>query len=370
MRLALAGAGIMGRVLAFYLLQQGHRVSLFDRDPIEAGSAAAWTAAGMLAPWAELESAEQAVHTLGLRSLALWPQLVAALGEDVGFHQRGSLVVAHPGDRAEYQHFCQRLDAAVDNPADRQLLDHAALARLEPALAEHFERALWLPGEAWLDTRLVMAALGRYLLAQGAEWHPGCRISALTSTSVSIAEHGNTAHYPFDQVIDCRGLGARGDLPGLRGVRGEVLWLEAPEVQFSRPVRLLHPRYRLYLVPRSNHIYVLGATQIESDDSGPVTLRSALELLSAAYSLHAGFAEARVIHMEANCRPALDDNLPCLLVENGLIRVNGLFRHGYLLAPALAEQVLALLAAPLSGLPTSILLAELAINTAPLGEQP
>ncbi|KJS06052.1 MAG: hypothetical protein VR73_10710, partial [Gammaproteobacteria bacterium BRH_c0] len=209
MRLALAGAGIMGRVLAFYLLQQGHRVSLFDRDPIEAGSAAAWTAAGMLAPWAELESAEQAVHTLGLRSLALWPQLVAALGEDVGFHQRGSLVVAHPGDRAEYQHFCQRLDAAVDNPADRQLLDHAALARLEPALAEHFERALWLPGEAWLDTRLVMAALGRYLLAQGAEWHPGCRISALTSTSVSIAEHGNTAHYPFDQVIDCRGLGAR-----------------------------------------------------------------------------------------------------------------------------------------------------------------
>ena len=44
-------------------------------------------------------------------------------------------------------------------------------------------------------------------------------------------------------IIDCRGLAARGELPGLRGVRGERLHLLTPDITLSRPVRLLHPRH-------------------------------------------------------------------------------------------------------------------------------
>jgi glycine oxidase len=51
-------------------------------------------------------------------------------------------------------------------------------------------------------------------------------------------------------------------------------------------------------------------------------------------------AEARIVHSESNLRPALPDNLPRIEVQDGIARINGLFRHGWLIAPALVEQVL------------------------------
>ena len=69
--------------------------------------------------------------------------------------------------------------------------------------------------------------------------------------------------------------------------------------------------------------------------------RSALELLSTAYALHPAFGEARVIGFGADARPAFPDNQPRIVVKNDHIYVNGLFRHGFLLAPALAELVAA-----------------------------
>lgn len=335
MHLGIAGAGLMGRVLAWHLLAAGHRVTLFDRDPVASGGAAAYTAAGMLAPWSELESAESLIFRLGCRALSLWPTLVASLGTDVDFHTGGSLLVAHGADRGDYRRTVEHIAARLPVGREDSLreLDRSELRSLEPALADTFDEALWLPDEAWLDSRRLMAALGDHLLAAGAHWHPETEVQSLAPGVIKTA--GRDWH--FDWVVDCRGLGARGDMAGLRGVRGEVLWLQAPDVELSRPVRLMHPRYRLYAVPRRDNLYVIGATQIESDDHGPVTVRSCLELLSAAYSLHPGFQEARLIHAEANCRPALDDNLPRIDIGDGLARINGLFRHGYLLAPALAE---------------------------------
>jgi glycine oxidase len=44
--------------------------------------------------------------------------------------------------------------------------------------------------------------------------------------------------------------------------------------------------------------------------------------------------------MESNLRPALPDNEPHTHIEPGLLRINGLFRHGWLLAPALVQDAL------------------------------
>ncbi|MEN9468263.1 MAG: hypothetical protein RL081_2264, partial [Pseudomonadota bacterium] len=85
---------------------------------------------------------------------------------------------------------------------------------------------------------------------------------------------------------------------------------------------------------------VVGASEIESEDRSPVSLRSTLELLSAAHSAIPALAEARVVHTETNLRPALPDNLPVLKHSAGLTCINGLYRHGWLLAPALVEQAL------------------------------
>jgi glycine oxidase len=130
-----------------------------------------------------------------------------------------------------------------------------------------------------------------------------------------------------------RGVGAKPQV-AVRGVRGETVLLRASSHGLTRPVRLLHPRHRVYLVPRDRDSVFVGASEIESEDRSEVSLRSALELMAAAHSVLPALAEAR------NLRPALPDNAPSIDVAPGLIRINGLFRHGWLIAPALVDDAL------------------------------
>ncbi len=175
-----------------------------------------------------------------------------------------------------------------------------------------------------------MKATSDYLLAHpNVTWHQEHKI-----------EDVEALREEFDWVYDARGLGAQEDVKDLRGVRGEVFWLEAPEVKITRPTRMLHPRYKIYIVPRPNDRYIIGATEIESEDMSPMSVRSSLELLSAVFSMHSGFAEARIIKCTTNCRPTLKDNLPNIEYHDRLTRINGLYRHGYLLAPAVVEEAL------------------------------
>jgi len=104
-------------------------------------------------------------------------------------------------------------------------------------------------------------------------------------------------------------------------------------------VRLLHPRHPIYIVPRGKGRFMVGATMIESDDAGPVTARSLMELLNAAYALHPAFGEARLTETGAGIRPAFPDNLPRVTEAGHTLHVNGLYRHGFLLAPAMAGEV-------------------------------
>ena len=144
-------------------------------------------------------------------------------------------------------------------------------------------------------------------------------------------------------VIDCRGLGARHELPDLRGVRGERIVVRTREISLARPVRLLHPRHPLYVVPWGDGRFMVGASVIESEDAGPVSVRSALELLGSAYALHPAFGEAEIVEMGAGVRPSFPDNVPKIVVRGETIHVNGSYRHGFLLAPAFAELVAAYL---------------------------
>src|SRR4029078_13282081 len=140
-------------------------------------------------------------------------------------------------------------------------------------------------------------------------------------------------------VIDCRGLCARDEQPELRGVKGELILIETSEGQLARPVRLIHPRWPLYVIPREDNLFMLGATSIEAEDTG-VSVRSALELLGAAYSVQPACCEARIVEFGSCLRPAFPDNLPRIGVRGGKITVNGLYRHGFLIARALDELTL------------------------------
>lgn len=341
MKIAVAGAGLLGRLLAFQLARAGHEVHVFDPAAhAEARGAAGWTAAGMLSPVAELECADEAVFRLGLRSMELWPQLLARLPVAVECRFDGSLLLAHRGDEGSARRVVELLEGKLAGADAGVRLAHHRPARVEPAALKELEPAVHGPAHAWLlphEGRIhtVQAMQALAACATGVQWRWG---SAVDETAPGqLRSTGGIEH--FDWVFDVRGTGARPQLP-VRGVRGEIFWLQARGLQLTRPLRLLHPRHRVYLVPRAPDLVVVGASEIESEDRSPVSLRSTVELLAAAHSVVPELAEARIVHSESNLRPALPDNLPLLDTQHGLTRINGLFRHGWLIAPALVERAL------------------------------
>jgi glycine oxidase len=341
MHLGIAGAGLAGRLLAWRLLRAGHAVTVIDQDDESGQGAAGFMAAAMLAPVSESVTTGHALLAPGMHTISLWrtwlDELFSDSGERVSLHMDGSIVVAHPRDHAELQWFRQCLNNLEDfEPSKVVPLNTEALRALEPALTT-FKDGLHLPQEGWIDNRPLFAALRIAMLRLGGEWLSRCTVTEVTEARIGA---GST-EYRYDHVFDCRGVGAKPQSPHLRGVRGELLWIHAPEVQLRRPIRLMHPRYQLYVAPRPNQIYVIGATEIESESMAPVTVRSQLELLSALYSVHAGFAEASILEARSHCRPAFEDNLPRISCEPGVTRLNGLYRHGYLLGPLLIESALA-----------------------------
>ncbi|CCV13846.1 glycine oxidase ThiO [Mesorhizobium sp. STM 4661] len=308
MRVLVKGAGVAGLTVAFELATRGAAVTVAETRHGLGGNAS-WFAGGMLAPWCERESAEQPVLDLG-RDAADWWE-AATPGQVT---RAGTLVVAAPRDAGELDRFASRTSG-------HRRVDEDEIALLEPDLAGRFRRGLLFSDEAHLDPRQAMAALHDRLAAMGVEFHFCADAPAVSG---------------FGRQIDCTGMSA---VDGrLRGVRGEMLILRTPDVSLSRPVRLLHPRFPLYMVPRTDHRFMIGATMIESQSTGPVTARSMMELLGAAYALHPAFGEADIIETGVGIRPAFPDNLPRVEACGSTVAINGLYRHGFLLAPAMARQ--------------------------------
>jgi len=309
--ISIIGAGIAGAWQALLFAQAARQVTLHERSDAAMLQSTSHWAGGMLAPWCEAEVSEPVISRLGLRSLDLWRQHFPKTPFN------GSLAVAHPRDRADFDRFARMTSG-------HRRLDAAAMRDLEPALEGRFRDGLFYPDEGHVEPRRVLPQLHARLVEAGGNIQFNSDVNPDDCDGI---------------VIDCRGLAARDSQPELRGVKGEMIIVETDEIEFSRPIRLIHPRWPLYIIPRADHQFMIGATTIEAEDSG-VSVRSALELLSAAYAVHPAFAEARIVEFGSGLRPAFPDNLPRIAVEGDKISVNGLYRHGFLLAPALAELTL------------------------------
>jgi glycine oxidase len=385
MKAGIAGAGILGRLMALELVKAGWSVTLFDQHQIDpfylkelgrrrsgekpehnrsyvrrvSGSENALrgskligyinncsiAAAGLLTPMTELDKCPEVIFALGHAALTLhWPDIVDTINAHESLQRRGTLVISHPNDAPEVERFTDIVNSKLNQtshqiyPLDLKkqiILNQANILDLEPELTK-WTSAFYFEGEGCVDNHVVLEKLIAYLSERQVQF---CLDEPVLSIKPSkIVTERDT--YDFDWVVDCRGLGAKEMFSDLRGVRGESILLHAPDVTITRPVRLLNPKYSLYIVPKKNKHYVLGASEIESEDRSPISVRTALELLTSAYYVHPGFLEARIIKTISQLRPTLSDHLPKIKYTQGLIAINGLYRHGFLIAPSLVKDVL------------------------------
>ncbi|ODS23256.1 glycine oxidase ThiO [Candidatus Endobugula sertula] len=343
--MAIAGGGLLGRLLAWQLLEHGHQVSVYEAGSLVESPSAAKTAAGMISPISEAIDTELLMYDLGMVALQQWPkwlqQLLQAMPDQpVYYSHQGSVIVAHQRDQSLLHQYRQDIQRQLLECAQGHWLDGTTIAEMEPDLEAYFRQGLYFPDEAHIDNRHLLQVLLTRIQQLGGE----CIEHTPVDTDVfTIRERLSYTDQHFDSVIDCRGVGAKPQWRNIRGVRGEILRVKTDEVMLRRPVRLLHPRYQLYIVPKPNSEFVIGATQIESEDCSPMSVQSALELNSALYAINSAFAEARILEMDVNLRPALNHNRPNIQCQPGLLRINGLYRHGYLVAPVVVQHTLALL---------------------------
>jgi glycine oxidase len=329
--IAVVGGGLLGRCLAWRAALAGASVALYDAAGSLGEGSAAWAAAGMITPAAEAAEADAEIVAMGRHSLTLWPLWLAELPYPVFYRNNGTLVLWH---RDQIDDACRFEKMLRARDAEAQLLhiDAAHLNALEPALGARFHEALHLPGEAQVDNRELLKAVASALEETSAECHWRTSIPDAWLPDAGIA-------------VDCRGMGAGRDWPQLRGVRGEIVRLDAPEINLSHMLRLVHPRYPIYVAPRARGQMVVGATSVESNDPSPVSVRGALELLTSAYSMLPALAEARILEFATQVRPALPDNRPGFRFrrDRRVLGINGLYRHGFLLLPTVVEEALAVL---------------------------
>jgi glycine oxidase len=318
MRVRVIGAGAAGLTAAFELVRQaealGRDIAVDIVEKAEGpGRGCSHYAGGMIAPWCEAESTEPIVATLGEEALEFWTKTFPVA------EQRGSLVVAPKRDRPDLLHFSRRTSHFVT-------LDRAGIAALEPDLTDNFDLALYFEEEAHLAPRDALAKLAEHLATK-------------PNVTITYGVDAEARSGGADWTLDCRGFAAKPELSGLRGVKGEMMIVRAPDIKLTRPVRMVHPRHPVYLVPRPDGTIMVGATMYENEERARVTAESLVELVNSAFALNPAFAQAEILETGSDVRPSFADNLPRIRREGRTLFLNGLYRHGFLLSPALASRV-------------------------------
>ena len=308
MNIEILGCGVAGLCTATELAKNNVKIDLVDPNGGPTEKSCSWWAGGMLAPDCEGETAPDIVVSMGKKSSKWWKN------NGCNVYENGSLVVAADRDVSKINQFKRKTRNYIE-------IDASNIEKLEPEISSNFNKGLFFEKECHITPRKALTSL----------------MNAFDGSKISVRTKRLNKDYDFS--IDCRGLVAKDTLKDLRGVKGEMLILKNDEIKIKRPIRLLHPRIPLYIVPRGKGFFMVGATMIENDERKRATVRSVFELLSAAYTINPAFGEAEVIEIGVDARPAFQDNIPKIRRRHKDIFINGLYRHGFLLAPSMAMMV-------------------------------
>ncbi|HTI78856.1 MAG TPA: FAD-dependent oxidoreductase [Acetobacteraceae bacterium] len=179
------GGGLAGLCSALYLARDGIDVLLVERD--EAGMAASTANAGSL--HVQLlsydfnddtpEDGGQAARTLPLapRSIALWKEIAAEVGEDLGIRTEGGLMLAEDAAGVDWL----RRKSAMERRwgIESHVLGANELRTLAPALSEHVVGADFVPAEGYGDPLRGTMAVLQLAKRSGARVLRGAEVQAI-----------------------------------------------------------------------------------------------------------------------------------------------------------------------------------------------
>lgn len=346
------GGGVIGLGIGWQLAKSGTAVTIFDRG--EAGRAASWAAAGMLAPYAEVHTEEPELLQLGIEGLSLYPQWVDELETDahmsIGYRVEGTLIV---GLESDDTHQLRHLyDAQQQFGLDVQWLNGREACDIEPALSPRVTSAIHCVTDHQVDNRLMIQALKIAFQKRDGVLHENRSVKRIVIENGSVtAVQTDEGIKHCDIVILAAGCwstqidGIPDDmLPPVRPVKGQMLALEMEDgIEIRTVIRTVRARYptSVYLVPRYDRRLIVGATSEEMGFDDRLTAGGMLELLRGAWEVVPGTYELPILESWTGLRPGSRDNAPILgkTPINNLIYATGHYRNGILLTPITAYEI-------------------------------
>ncbi|MFQ5954809.1 MAG: glycine oxidase ThiO [Kiloniellales bacterium] len=343
----IVGGGICGLGIGWYLARAGHPVTVLERG--QAGSGATWASAGMLAPRAEAEPAEERLIRLVLEGHALWPEFVAELeaasGIEVDYRSEGTIVVALDRDDAERLRF--QYDFQQGLGLETEWLSGYAARECEPHLAREVTAAILSPHDHQVDNRKVALALRAALVRAGGTLKEHTEVTEVVVAGGRVSGvRAGDAELGSDTVVVAAGAWSR-DLPGLpaevrppvRPVKGQTLAL-----MMDRAAPLIERVVwgpNVYLVPRRDGRLICGATVEEAGFDTSLTGGGLMDVLRHAWEVVPGIYDLPLVESWAGLRPTSRDDAPILGQSSvpGLVFATGHHRNGILLGPLTAQAV-------------------------------
>lgn len=351
-KILIIGGGIIGLGIGWQLAKSGASVTIYDSA--EAGRAASWAAAGMLAPLAEAHSEEPELLKLGTQSLACYPQWVDALEADaemsVGYRVEGTLIVGlEPDDTHQLRHL---YTAQQDLGLDVEWLTGREARAVESALSPRVTAAIRCATDYQVDNRLMVKALQRAYEVCGGVMHENSTIERIVvENGVAIGVQTQDSFQAADILILAAGCWSaqveglpESIVPPVRPVKGQMLALQMEEgITVKNVIRTVRARYptSVYLVPRADGRLIVGATSEEMGFDTRLTSGGVFELLRGAWEAVPGTYELPLLETWAGLRPGSRDNAPILgktPIER-LIYATGHYRNGILLTPVTAYEI-------------------------------
>ena len=352
-KILIIGGGVIGLGIGWQLAKAGASVSIYERT--EAGRAASWAAAGMLAPLAEAHTEEPELLKLGCQSLALYPQWVRELeadtGRSIGYRVEGTLIVGlEPDDTHQLRHLHT---SQQDLGLDVEWLTGRAAREIEPALSPRVTAAIRCESDHQVDNRLMVKALQRAYQRYGGALHENNTVETIeieNGIATGIKTQDGEKHNGDVIVLSagCESAQIQGlpdDVrPPVRPVKGQMLALQMEAgITVKNVIRTVRARYptSVYLVPRTDGRLIVGATSEEMGFDTRLTAGGVFELLRGAWEAVPGIYELPLLETWTGLRPGSRDNAPILgktPVEN-LIYATGHYRNGILLTPITAYEI-------------------------------
>jgi glycine oxidase len=337
------GGGVIGLSIARELHKKGvHRITILERSQL--GCESSYAAAGMLAPNAETDKADD-FFSFCTASNQLYPQfaeeLFAETGVDIELEKSGTLYLAFTEtDVREIRH---RFEWQKKADFDIEHLSATEVHKLEPFVSPDIREALFFPNDWQVENRKLLAALQKYAEINSFEIVENAEVKSLSikNGEISGAETENRK-FAAEKVILTTGawtslIKADGlTMPQVKPIRGQIISFKTAKRLFQRVI--YSPRG--YIVPRLDGRILAGATVEDAGFDKGNTESGVKFLRDVALEIAPSLVNLELNEKWAGLRPFAPDGLPILgafpEIEN-LFVATAHYRNGILLAPLTAK---------------------------------